>query len=69
MTDDERDREYEAGKRAGLREASRRRTPQNPNGAPTGHYTGRCGNCGSADLWDDNMAYGCNHCGGFWCFN
>ncbi len=32
-----------------------------------GHYTGRCGRCGSSDLWDDNTAYGCNKCGAFWC--
>lgn len=32
-----------------------------------GHYTGRCGKCGSKNLWDDNMAYGCNDCGAFWC--
>lgn len=29
----------------------------------TGHYTGRCGRCGSSNLWDDNLAYGCNSCG------
>jgi hypothetical protein len=32
-----------------------------------GHYTGKCGHCGSNDLWDDNLAYGCNSCGKFWC--
>jgi len=42
-------------------------TPRNPRGEPTGHYTGRCGGCGSKDLWDDNGAYGCNDCGKFWC--
>lgn len=31
-----------------------------------GHYTGRCGYCGSSNLWDDNHAYGCNDCGRFW---
>ncbi len=35
---------------------------------PRGHYTGRCGKCGSKDLWDDNSAYGCNSCSSFWCF-
>lgn len=34
----------------------------NPNGEPTGPFTGRCPHCGSKDLWDDNMAYGCNCC-------
>jgi len=33
-----------------------------PNNEPTGHYTGRCARCGSADLWDDCTAYGCNTC-------
>jgi len=28
----------------------------------TGHYTGRCGKCGSSDLWDDVTMYGCNSC-------
>lgn len=45
---------------------NRPRTEVNPNNEPTGHYTGRCGKCGSSDLWDDNSAYGCNNCGGFW---
>lgn len=31
-----------------------------------GHYTGRCGHCGSSNLWDDNSAYGCNSCGRMW---
>lgn len=39
----------------------------NPKNEPTGHFTGRCMRCGSSDLWDDNTAYGCNRCGGFWC--
>lgn len=38
----------------------------NPNHEPTGAYTGRCGVCGSDDLWDDNLSYGCNNCGAFW---
>ena len=41
--------------------ALRRRN--NPNNEPTGHYTGRCAHCGSNNLWDDNLAYGCNSCG------
>lgn len=32
-------------------------------GARGGPYTGRCSDCGSSDLWDDNLAYGCNKCG------
>lgn len=35
----------------------------NPNNEPTGHFTGRCGKCGSKDLWEDNLHYGCNNCG------
>lgn len=35
----------------------------NPLNEPTGHFTGRCGKCGSKDLWDDNLTYGCNNCG------
>jgi uncharacterized protein (DUF983 family) len=35
----------------------------NPHNEPTGHFTGRCSRCGSKDLWDDNLAYGCNACG------
>lgn len=30
---------------------------------PTGDFTGRCHKCGSNDLWDDNLTYGCNKCG------
>ena len=30
---------------------------------PKGHHTGRCGKCGSSDLWEDNTTYGCNACG------
>jgi len=33
---------------------------------PIGHYTGKCGNCGSSNLWDDHSAYGCNACGACW---
>lgn len=35
----------------------------NPDGKPTGPFTGRCKRCGSDDLWDDCTAYGCNNCG------
>lgn len=35
----------------------------NPNGEATGDFTGRCGRCGSKDLWDDVSMYGCNCCG------
>jgi len=35
----------------------------NPNNEPTGPFTGRCHKCGSNDLWDDNLSYGCNCCG------
>ena len=35
----------------------------NPYNEPTGHFTGRCSRCGSNDLWDDNLHYGCNKCG------
>ena len=30
-----------------------------------GDHTGRCRKCGSNNLWDDNLAYGCNDCGAF----
>lgn len=39
--------------------------PRNPDNEPTGHYTGRCRKCGSRNLWDDNLTYGCNDCGTF----
>lgn len=42
---------------------ARMRRANNPHGAPTGHFTGRCGRCGSTNLWDDQSAYGCNACG------
>jgi uncharacterized protein (DUF983 family) len=44
-------------------ELARMREENNPNNEPTGHYTGRCHRCGSNDLWDDYLAYGCNSCG------
>ena len=32
---------------------------------PTGHFTGRCSECGSKNLWDDagTLAYGCRDFG------
>ena len=39
------------------------RKVNNPRSEPVGHFTGRCSFCGSNDLWDDNLAYGCNCCG------
>lgn len=39
------------------------REKHNPEGLPVGHFTGRCGNCHSDDLWDDATFYGCNCCG------
>jgi len=44
-------------------ELERRRKENNPQNKPVGHFTGRCAHCGSNDLWDDNLAYGCNSCG------
>jgi hypothetical protein len=35
----------------------------NPLDKPTGHFTGRCLQCGSDKLWDDMTAYGCESCG------
>ena len=37
----------------------------NPDNKPSGPFTGRCSLCGSTDLWDDNLAYGCKICGAF----
>lgn len=39
------------------------RKRNNPQNKPVGHHTGRCAHCGSSNLWDDNLAYGCNSCG------
>jgi len=44
-------------------ELNRRRTLNNPRSEPVGHFTGRCAHCGSKNLWDDNLAYGCKDCG------
>jgi hypothetical protein len=38
------------------------RRANNPSNEPVGHFTGRCRHCGSKDLWDDNLHYGCNSC-------
>lgn len=45
------------------RELEEMRRRNNPNGERVGHHTGRCAHCGSSNLWDDNLAYGCNSCG------
>jgi len=39
------------------------RCNNNPEGKPIGPYTGRCTYCASTDIWDDNLAWGCNTCG------
>ena len=39
------------------------RKRNNPNDEPVGPYTGRCAHCGSNNIWDDNLAYGCSDCG------
>ncbi len=39
------------------------RYENNPDREPVGIFTGRCRHCHSSDLWDDNLAYGCNCCG------
>jgi uncharacterized protein (DUF983 family) len=41
----------------------RLRKQNNPENKPVGNFTGRCAHCGSNNLWDDNLAYGCNSCG------
>lgn len=30
-------------------------------------YSGQCPKCGSKDLWDDNLNFGCNDCSWFCC--
>jgi len=40
----------------------------NSENKPAGHYTGRCMECHSKDLWDDASAYGCNSCGAIYTF-
>ena len=44
-------------------ELDQKRLRNNPKNEPVGHFTGRCGHCGSDNLWDDNLAYGCKDCG------
>lgn len=44
-------------------ELAAERVRNNPQGAPAGDFSGRCAACHSTDLWEDNLAYGCNHCG------
>jgi hypothetical protein len=43
-------------------ELEQERRRNNPDDLPTGHFTGRCMECGSPDLWTDATAYGCNNC-------
>jgi hypothetical protein len=59
------DDEYwaERARRGRLKGMSEEQQRNNPNAEPMGHFTGRCGKCGSNDLWDDNLHYGCNSCG------
>jgi hypothetical protein len=52
-------------RRRNIREQKPEHLANNPNAEPTGHFTGRCSKCGSNDLWDDNLHYGCNKCGAF----
>jgi hypothetical protein len=42
---------------------NRMRNKNNPKDEPIGDFTGRCKHCGSDDLWDDNLHYGCRKCG------
>ena len=46
-------------------EYERAMSHNNPQHEAVGDHTGRCRYCGSKDLWDDNLAYGCNNCGAF----
>ena len=34
----------------------------NGSAVEVGDFTGRCFECGSQNLWDDETAYGCNDC-------
>jgi len=43
-------------------ELAKMRRQHNPHNEPTGDHTGRCYQCGSKNLWDDNLSYGCNDC-------
>lgn len=45
------------------REQHPERMARNPNAEPCGDFTGRCRKCGSKNLWDDNLHYGCKDCG------
>ena len=51
---------YQAGIAA---EKRKRRQAKEDQDLPKGDFTGRCGKCGSSDLWEDNLTYGCNSCG------
>lgn len=68
--DEEKFWEEQAARDEKLRAAAERRRRaaemmrrNNPRGEPVGNCTGRCKFCGSTNLWDDNLAYGCNDCG------
>jgi len=50
-------------------ELAEMRQRHNPSEKPVGDFTGRCRHCGSDNLWDDNLAYGCNACGAILCTN
>lgn len=53
----------QAERNAAQRELDGLMERNNPDHEPVGPFTGRCARCGSSDLWDDNLAYGCNKCG------
>lgn len=55
--------EFRRGYQPDESDMRRARARNNPRDEPTGDHTGRCRKCGSSDLWDDNLAYGCNACG------
>jgi hypothetical protein len=50
-------------------ELKRLRDQNNPYGEPTGDFTGRCKECGSKDLWEDGLTYGCDCCGAIYIRN
>lgn len=63
--DDESSVEEQTTRGSHTRNYSAEMRHNNPRSEPVGHFTGRCSRCGSKDLWDDNMHYGCNACGAF----
>jgi uncharacterized protein (DUF983 family) len=48
---------------------AKERQRNNPENKPVGHFTGRCKKCGSKNLWDDNLTYGCKNCGAIYFCN